>query len=357
MSTYRLSHKNDHYTRISNATLQDPRLTLEERGVLTLVLSYPDDWEIRPHHLKEILGVGIKRVRRALTGLINLGYLAVQNIRDHQYFAGNSYSLYESPNLNPNAETYSEKELSRSAKNGIPRIGNPNFGNPNSGNTRMVTTNLVSTNLVTTKTADIQTNKKQTKKEQTNQEQTTHTNPSAQARVCASPSPSENFLSPSGGQKQPIDTGSRTSPDLAPETPGSRVISVLNTNPQKDPLRATQTQGEDKYSAGGVIRACDDARDRSVSWFRSRAQEDQYFQDLRGFLQEFAGCAWGKATAIAKKSQLRLLTGKPEVDDRDYFQKFESGGFQALKDSGMTGQRLNRERLIAKYQKALGVTG
>ena len=44
MPTYRVA-KDNNYTRISNHYLRDESLSLDAKGLLTLMLSLPEDWD------------------------------------------------------------------------------------------------------------------------------------------------------------------------------------------------------------------------------------------------------------------------------------------------------------------------
>ena len=50
MTTIRVKHTQK-FTTIANATLQDRRLSLKSRGLHHLLLSYPDNWEVKVEHL------------------------------------------------------------------------------------------------------------------------------------------------------------------------------------------------------------------------------------------------------------------------------------------------------------------
>lgn len=67
--------KNKNYTTISNYHLQDKNLSLKAKGLLTIVLSLPPDWEISLDGLQTLSKDGIDAVRAALNELEQNGYL------------------------------------------------------------------------------------------------------------------------------------------------------------------------------------------------------------------------------------------------------------------------------------------
>ena len=67
-------HK-DNFTIISNYYLKDPRLNVAQKGLLTIMLSLPDDWIFHLRPLQERTGQGKGALERNLRVLENAGYL------------------------------------------------------------------------------------------------------------------------------------------------------------------------------------------------------------------------------------------------------------------------------------------
>ena len=66
----------DRYTQIPNETLQDTSLSFEARGLLTLILSLPENWEIHKTWLvKQSVNCGKDKLTRILMELQNAGYM------------------------------------------------------------------------------------------------------------------------------------------------------------------------------------------------------------------------------------------------------------------------------------------
>ena len=67
-------HK-DNFTIISNGYLKDSRLNVAQKGLLTIMLSLPDDWIFHLRPLQEMTGQGKGALERNLRALENAGYL------------------------------------------------------------------------------------------------------------------------------------------------------------------------------------------------------------------------------------------------------------------------------------------
>ena len=65
----------DNFTIISNYYLKDPRLNVAQKGLLTIMLSLPDDWIFHLRPLQERTGQGKGALERNLRVLENAGYL------------------------------------------------------------------------------------------------------------------------------------------------------------------------------------------------------------------------------------------------------------------------------------------
>jgi hypothetical protein len=67
--------KNDSFEVLPRATLQDPRLRMEELGLLVRLISYPPDWELRVSQIRKTTGWGRDKTRAVLRRLEELGYI------------------------------------------------------------------------------------------------------------------------------------------------------------------------------------------------------------------------------------------------------------------------------------------
>ena len=132
--------KNQNYTTMSNYHLQDTRLTLKAIGLLSKILSLPDDWDYTVAGLASICKEGKDAVRSALEELEAAGY--IERRQTHAAdgsFAGNEYIVYEFP-----AEV-------RSPLSGFPSTDKPSTENPLTENPTEQNTNKQNTEESNTK--------------------------------------------------------------------------------------------------------------------------------------------------------------------------------------------------------------
>lgn len=90
--------KNKNYTTMSNYHLRDPNLSNKARGLLSTMLSLPDNWDYTTRGLAKICKDGVDGITAQLKELEQCGYLVRHRIRD----AGGritdmEYIIYERP--------------------------------------------------------------------------------------------------------------------------------------------------------------------------------------------------------------------------------------------------------------------
>lgn len=86
------------YFQMRRATAQDHALTPEALGVLTEILSRPDDWSVNVSQLTKREGLGRDKAYRILNELIGLGYVQRLTHRDEQgRVSSTEYVVYEEP--------------------------------------------------------------------------------------------------------------------------------------------------------------------------------------------------------------------------------------------------------------------
>lgn len=99
MAVYRV-HKNRDYTVISNTHIRDKRLTLKAKGLLTMMLSFPDDWDYSISGLVACTSEGETAVKSALNELKKNGYVTVTKLMPDKATGGRlkyQYDIYEQP--------------------------------------------------------------------------------------------------------------------------------------------------------------------------------------------------------------------------------------------------------------------
>ena len=105
MAVYRVEKTHD-YTVMANHHLRDERLSLKAKGLLSMLLSLPDDWEISIRGLASIVTDGVGAVQTGINELIEAGYI----VRRRQHaesgaFAGFEYIIHEVPPCTENPYT------------------------------------------------------------------------------------------------------------------------------------------------------------------------------------------------------------------------------------------------------------
>lgn len=105
MAVYRVEKTHD-YTVMANHHLRDERLSLKAKGLLSMLLSLPDDWEISIRGLASIVTDGVGAVQTGINELIEAGYI----VRRRQHaetgaFAGFEYIIHEIPPCTENPYT------------------------------------------------------------------------------------------------------------------------------------------------------------------------------------------------------------------------------------------------------------
>jgi len=88
--------KNKNYTTISNHHLQDRNLSLKAKGLLTLILSLPPDWDMTLKGLVSLSGDGVDSVRSGIQELEKAGYLRHSRSRNNLgQLLCTEYTIYE----------------------------------------------------------------------------------------------------------------------------------------------------------------------------------------------------------------------------------------------------------------------
>lgn len=85
------------HTRISNEALRDKRLSLKAVGLLCLLWSLPDEWNVSADGLASICNENAKSVRATLQELENAGYFRKTAKRNKNKFAGYDIEISDFP--------------------------------------------------------------------------------------------------------------------------------------------------------------------------------------------------------------------------------------------------------------------
>lgn len=150
MAVIRVNKTSD-YTVISNRHFREKEMSLRAKGLLSLMLSLPDDWDYSIIGLVSLSKDGKASVMNALNELEKLGYLKrTKTVDDKGRFTGYDYDIYEHP--------YSENPYSEN-----PNTEKPNTEKPYTENQPQLNTNTLNTQLSNTESSNTEDKKKERK--------------------------------------------------------------------------------------------------------------------------------------------------------------------------------------------------
>lgn len=133
MSIFRV-HKSNNFTVMSNTHFKEKKLSLKAKGLLSLMLSLPDDWNYSVSGLVALSKDGKDSVMSALGELETFGYLErVRTINNRGQFSGIEYNIFETPQT--------EKPIAENQNAEKPILENTNAEKPPLLNTNKLNTN------------------------------------------------------------------------------------------------------------------------------------------------------------------------------------------------------------------------
>lgn len=120
MAIYRVKRTRD-YTVMSNHHLKDRELSLKAKGLLSMILSLPDEWNYTLHGLAAISKEGVDAIGSAVRELEKAGYVIRRQLRGaNGRISDTEYTIYEQPYK-------SDVEVSNLNE---PHMGNPDMVEP-----------------------------------------------------------------------------------------------------------------------------------------------------------------------------------------------------------------------------------
>ena len=129
MAVFRVE-KNHSYTVMANHHLRDERLSLKSKGLLSVILSLPDDWRISIEGMTQFSADGKDAIRSAIRELTDTGYITRAQIHSEAgKFSGYDYVVHETPTASPSS--------------GFPTMEKPTTENPTLRNTERLSTNIL----------------------------------------------------------------------------------------------------------------------------------------------------------------------------------------------------------------------
>ena len=103
--------KTKNYTMMSNQHLKDKRLTLKAKGLMSVMLSLPENWDYTLRGLSAISKEGVDAISEAVKELERSGYVIRNRKRDERgRLSGTEYLIYE--------DSLRRTHLSRKNQNG-----------------------------------------------------------------------------------------------------------------------------------------------------------------------------------------------------------------------------------------------
>ena len=152
MAVFRIEKTRD-YTVMSNHHLKDRTLTLKSKGLLSMMLSLPDEWNYTTRGLAAICREGVDSIGAALKELETHGYIRRTQLRDEKgKITDTEYVIYEMPQCESPSSPGTPlpgtaKPYTENPDMGIPDTAEPCTENPAQLNTNQTKTDLSSTEI------------------------------------------------------------------------------------------------------------------------------------------------------------------------------------------------------------------
>ena len=142
MAVFRVEKTKD-FTVMSNHHLRNARLSLKAKGLLSLMLSLPEDWDYTTKGLACICKDGVDSITTALKELEQHGYLTRQRLRYENGQLGDiEYTIHERP---VDAETEGFPPKRENPRQVNPRQAKPVLAKPGQENPTQLNTNPTNT--------------------------------------------------------------------------------------------------------------------------------------------------------------------------------------------------------------------
>jgi len=95
------NEKKTNFTVIDNGFIRNRELSLKAKGLLTQMLSLPEDWDFSVRGLAAISKEGASTIRSILKELEAMGYVKIEPVRTHSGKYDRIYHIYENPDTLP----------------------------------------------------------------------------------------------------------------------------------------------------------------------------------------------------------------------------------------------------------------
>lgn len=129
MAVYRVERTRD-YTVMSNYHLKDTSLSLKAKGLLSMFLSFPDDWNYSTRGLASICKEGVEAIGNTIKELEKAGYILRRQLRGaNGRITDTEYVIYERPQ-DPELPAPEDTGPETSPDTGAPDTALPDTGFP-----------------------------------------------------------------------------------------------------------------------------------------------------------------------------------------------------------------------------------
>ncbi len=156
MAVFRIEKTRD-YTVMANHHLRNRDLTLKAKGLMSVMLSLPDDWDYTLKGLAHISREGVDAIREAVRELERAGYIVRSRVRNEKgQLTVMEYVIYEQPKK---PEAVTETPASDSPVLEKPILENPTLDNPTQDNPALDLPTLDNPTQLNTKTTSTQKEK------------------------------------------------------------------------------------------------------------------------------------------------------------------------------------------------------
>ena len=149
MAVFRIEKTRD-YTVMSNHHLRNTNLSLKAKGLLSLMLSLPENWDYTTKGLAHICKDGVDSICAGVRELEEQGYVIRERVRNPNGQLGAiEYTILEQPRPPEPKQEKPERENPVQANPGLdsPVLEEPEQGNPAQLNTNQLKTDLSSTEI------------------------------------------------------------------------------------------------------------------------------------------------------------------------------------------------------------------
>lgn len=139
MAIYRVE-RTKNYTVMSNYHLKDRELSLKAKGLLSMILSLPDEWNYTLRGLAAISKEGVDAIGSTVRELEKAGYIIRRQLRGaNGRISDTEYTIYEQPHKTENPSDVEVSNLNE------PHTGNPDMDRPSAKKPAELNTNTENT--------------------------------------------------------------------------------------------------------------------------------------------------------------------------------------------------------------------